>query len=629
MNAVNAPAEHGTSASRRGPGPARRERPAPADQQTPADQQAPTDQQASAGPKDPAPAQRGLPAAAVSRAVLGDPQFRMPVRPQLCRGLHIVRTDEGVIIDGAAERQHLRGSSAGALHTELFPLLDGSRDLVALARETGWSLPVVRKAVAAVYFAGLLEDADAAVEPALRPGPSEPAAVWMSRTLDCSRVFPHSSHVRRAAAEAVVRLAVRTGWREPLREALADLGITDVAAFEGGGDSPAGAVVVLDLSAPEIVADEVLEAYAQGGVRVLLADEHAGRVRVGPFVDPSATACLTCAVAAVRPLPDPLDWVAGSARTPRSVIAAGLVAEELRALLLRNESAASLGGQLDIDLAAFTTATYKLTPETDCPTCYPSAAAGPVGLPDDAPLHYEYAVGFPPRHLVNPKAHQHHFRPENVGLQYERLRYPNNPRIPLPDVSLAGLRDAESAAEPRPWPELLAAVLRFTAGLRTGQDRREDAEPGKVVRWAPTGGNLGSPHAFPLIQDCPGIPDGVYYYDAADHALTAMHPHTGHLTEAVAHAGAEAEGPRVHLLYAAETGRVARKYGAFSYRVGTLDTGCALAQLAVVARQTGLACRLLDPAPWQPYRERLLGAGGPPLLTAAVHLTSDRSGSCR
>ncbi|MEV6318453.1 hypothetical protein [Streptomyces sp. NPDC051776] len=570
----------------------------------------------------------------MSRAVLGDPQFRMPVRPQLCRGLHIVETADGVIVDGAAERQHLRGSSATALRTELFPLLDGSRDLVALARETGWSLPIVRKAVAAVYFAGLLEDADAEVDAgrgtgaALRPAPSEPAAVWMSRTLDCSRVFPHSSHMRRAAAEAVVRLAVRGGWREPLRDALADLGITDVAAYDDEETAP-GAVVVLDLSAPGNVADAVLKACADGGARVLLADEHAGRVRIGPFVDPSATACASCAFAAVRPTLDPLDRVAESARSPRSVIAASLVAEELRALLLRNEPAVSLGGQLDVDLAAFTSATYKLTPEPDCHVCYPSAAAEARKLPDGAPLHYEYAVGFPPRHLVNPKAHQHHFRPENVGLQYERLRYPNNPRLPLPDISLDDLPAAGSPADARPWPELLAAVLRFTAGLRTGPDLPESAEPGRVVRWAPTGGNLGSPHAFPLIQDCPGIPDGVYYYDAADHALTTMHPHTGHLTDAVAHAGATGHGPRVHLLYAAETGRIARKYGAFSYRVGTLDTGCALAQLAVVAHQVGVACRLLDPGPWHPYRERLLGAGGPPLITAAVHLTSDRSGSCR
>ncbi|MEU6084216.1 hypothetical protein [Streptomyces sp. NPDC047108] len=605
VDALNAPERHGTSAAR--PDAVPQEQPA-------------------------APARRGLPAAAVSRAVLGDPQFRMPVRPQLCRGLHVVETADGVIIDGAAERQYLRGGSAGALRGDLFPLLDGSRDLDALARETGWSPAVVRKAVAALYFAGLLEDADTAVEPAPGPGPSGPAAVWMSRTLDCSRVFPHSSHVRRAAAQAVVRLAVRTGWREPLRDALADLGLTDVAVFDGAdaADAPDGAVVVLDLSAPEMVADAVLEAYADGGVRVLLADEHAGRVRVGPFVDPSATACLACAVAAVRPVPDPLDWVAGSGRTPRSVVAAGLVAEELRALLLRNEPAVSLGGQLDVDLDAFTTATYKLTPEPDCTTCYPSAAAEPEQLPDAGPLHYEYAVGFPPRHLVNPKAHQHHFRPENVGLQYERLRYPGNPRIPLPDVPLDALRDDGPGDDGRGWPELLAAVLRFTAGLRTGQDRPESAEPGRVARWAPTGGNLGSPHAFPLIQDCPGIPDGVYFYDAADHALTAMHPHTEHLTDAVAHAGAAGEGPRVHLLYAAETGRVARKYGAFSYRVGTLDTGCALAQLAVVADRTGLACRLLDPGPWHAYRERLLGTGGPPLITAAVHLTCDpRSGSCR
>ncbi|MBT2365427.1 hypothetical protein J7E88_08870 [Streptomyces sp. ISL-10] len=573
--------------------------------------------------------QRGIPATAMSQAVVSDPQFRLPSRPQLCRGLHVVETPEGVVVDGAAERQHLRGDSASTVRETLFPLLDGTRDLAALAEVTGWSLATVHKAVATLYFAGLLEDADAAMEPLPGPSPSPQAATWMARTLDCSRVFPHSSHMAYAAAQAVVRLAVRSGWHRPLRDALADVGIVNVAPYDRRESDPA-ALVVLDLSAPAEVADSVLRTCAEDGLRVLLAGEDGDRITVGPLVDPSATACARCAWAAVRPVPDPTGrYMATGVPTPHDTAVTALIAEEIRAALLRNEPAASLGGQLVVDLGAAGTTTYKLTPEADCTTCYPTSAGARHPGPGEAALHYEYAVGFPPRHLVNPKAHQHHFRPENVGLQFERLRYPNNPRTPLSEVTLTDVQEFAETGKSPEWPEALAAVLRFTVGLRTPRERPGGSEPGRVLRWAPTGGNLGSPHAYLLLRGCPGMADGVHYYDAADHALTAMHPHTDHLTVQDDAVDADTtSGPRIHLLFASELARVARKYGPFSYRVGNLDVGCALAQLAIVANLTGLDYRLLDPDRWRPHRESLLGVSSPPLIAAVVQLTSGGNRPC-
>lgn len=565
-------------------------------------------------------ATRQIPAATMYRTLAGDPQFRMPIRPQLCRGLHIVDTPTGVLIDGAADRQHLRGTSAKALRERLFPLLDGTRETDALAKETGWSAETVRNAVATLYFAGLLEDA-AAEEPVPRPGPSDQAALWMSRTLDCSRVFAHSSLMARLAATATVRHMLRPSWRAPLHDALRDVGISDVAAYvPGAADDADDMVVVLDLAATGDALDAASAECAERGTRTLLVDGRGGRIAVGPFVDPSATACLDCARRAVRSGAGDVDSPADeSTSLPHTLAAAGLIAEELRALLLRNEPPVSLGGQLRLDLGGATSSTLKLTPEPDCPVCYPTSRGAPEPVPDPAPLHYEYAVGFPPRHLIDPKAHQHHFRPENVGLQFERLRYPNNPRRSLPEADLATLRGADGP-EPLGWPTALACVLRFSAGLRSPADVPADAQPGRVLRWSPTGGNLGSPHAYALLRGLPELPDGIHYYDAAEHALTAMHPHTDHLDEVLA--GADTDTPAAHLVFAAELGRVARKYGPFSYRVGNLDAGCAVAQLAIVARQLGLSVQLLDPGAWQRHRERLVGVSGPPLITAVVRLTS-------
>ncbi|MDD9375791.1 TOMM precursor leader peptide-binding protein [Streptomyces sp. ZAF1911] len=580
----------------------------------------------------------GMPSGAVNQTVRHDPQFRPPRYPLLCRGLHIVDTPDGVLIDGAAERQHLRGASAKAVRTRLFPLLDGARDAPALARETQWPVDTVEEVLSTLYFAGLLEDAGIEVEAPV-PGPSPEAATWMSRTLDCSRAYPHSTFMARAAATAKVRHLLRPGWEDPLRTALRDLGLTDVERLEPAGPVDGDAVIVLDLSAPRDVLDRILIRCVEQDSRVLLFGTREARIEIGPFVDPSATACARCADAAVGPQPaDPARWDSpggeadaedGPTVGARGLIAIGLLAEELRAVLLRNEPAHSLGGQLVLDPSTGETEVRKLTPEPTCTRCHPSAD-GSTPPADAEPLHYEYAVGFPPRRLVNPKSHQHHFRPENVQLQFEQLRYPNNPRIPLPDVPLSTLSETGTTARPAPWPEAIATALRYTVGIRTEQDALPRTQGERVQRWAPTGGNLGSPHAHLLARGVPGIPDGIHYYDAAAHALTTMHPHTGHLdTISASLLPPPRDGvPEVHLVLTAELARVARKYGPFSYRVGNLDAGCALAQLSIAARRTGLDCRLLDPTPWHPYRERVVGVSGPSLITAVVRLTRDGSASC-
>ncbi|WP_338676496.1 hypothetical protein V1460_28610 [Streptomyces sp. SCSIO 30461] len=577
---------------------------------------------------------RGTPAATLAAAVQGDPQFRVPRRPQLCRGLHIVDTPDGVVIDGAAERQHLHGRSAATLRQALLPLLDGTRDHAALAAETGWSLQAVGQAVATLYFGGVLEDAEQAVAQPDGAGPSPSAAIWMSRTLDCSRVHAHSSLMAEAAGSAQVRLVVREAWRIPLKAALADVGITDVshgASAPGPADVLANDVLlVVDLAAPVGTVDRIVEAAAAFGLRLLLVDERDGHAMIGPLVDPTATACARCARAAVDQESDSRRW--GSLPTAGSLVAVGLIAEEIRALMLRNEPAQSLGGRLVVDLEHATTSVDRLTPEVDCATCYPTSTER-TGPPPPASLHYEHAVGFPPRHLVNPKTHQHHFRPENIGLQFEHLRYPGNPRCSLPGVNLAELEALAAAGEPAAWPIALAAVLRFTAGLRAPADAGEFTDPSRVNRWSPSGGNIGSCHLYTVLRGVPGLADGIHYYDAAAHALTAMHPHVEHARTLLTRLGAQPEQtsgePEAYLLFASDVGRVARKYGPFSYRVGNLDTGCALAQLALVSSAIGLAVSLLDPHDLHPHRELVTGTSGPALLTAAVQLRQEGSSACR
>jgi SagB-type dehydrogenase family enzyme len=182
---------------------------------------------------------------------------------------------------------------------------------------------------------------------------------------------------------------------------------------------------------------------------------------------------------------------------------------------------------------------------------------------------YEQAVTFPPREWLNPKDHQGHYRPANAALQLYNKEYLGSPRIPLDDSPLAGL-------------------LLQTFGLR-------DTDSGQVSRWAPTGGNLGSPLAYVLALDVAGLAPGWYFYQRGDHSLArirALPAPDGH-AEAV-WPGIGPERPDALIVLAGALDVVAAKYHDFAYRILGLDAGVALAQLAAVADEAGLTVRFAD-----------------------------------
>jgi hypothetical protein len=123
----------------------------------------------------------------------------------------------------------------------------------------------------------------------------------------------------------------------------------------------------------------------------------------------------------------------------------------------------------------------------------------------------------------------------------------------------------------------------MTAGLRPNDSTRPAHKP--VQRWAPTGGNLGSPELYVAVFEVAGLDPGIYFYQPHEHVLSRIGPApppAGNVCALVFGTGA--------------LGRVAQKYGPFAYRVVQQDAGVAFAQLHVVAR--GLGVRAEMPARW-------------------------------
>jgi SagB-type dehydrogenase family enzyme len=358
---------------------------------------------------------------------------------------------------------------------------------------------------------------------------------------------------------------------------------------------PEEASVAVALARPgdEALLVELDERCAQLGIPWLRAALHGTEIEVGPLFDRAHTPCFGCFLGAQGrlPLEEPPPWV--------RELCTGIVAMETTHLLGRVCATLAFRGMARLETTAWTQQQLVLTAQPGCPTCLPHSAKVPGQTP--LALAYEYSIAFPPRKLLNPKDHQHHYRLANLSLQRDAKRYPSAPLVSLPPSSeLPPAQGVFSGGSVRP-PRLrsaelglpvLGALLERSFGLRDGGVA---AVPGKVQRWAPTGGNLGSPQAYVLAGGVEGLRPGAYCYLPNENALASQKPDRDaaaveRLVRKATGGALTGTAPAVLVLTGA-LARVSSKYMTFAYRIVNLDAGCALAQLRAVAAGYGLTVR--------------------------------------
>lgn len=222
---------------------------------------------------------------------------------------------------------------------------------------------------------------------------------------------------------------------------------------------------------------------------------------------------------------------------------------------------------VSIDASDFSTSSRRIPQRSGCGTC---GAGIDVDGATELAYQYETAVEFPPGRLANPRDHQGHFESSSVILTYDRRRFPGTPTIELPVR-----RPSEYDAATRSIHEL-GRLLLHSFGFKP-----EEEQTIRPRRWAPSGGNLGSPQAYLTISGVKGIDDGDYAYVAGDHALAQ-------LTSVDRVGASRSSAPSVELYMASELERVWKKYSAFAYRVTALDAGVALAHVALMASTSSL-----------------------------------------
>ncbi|MEV6520443.1 tpaE [Longispora sp. NPDC051575] len=509
-------------------------------------------------------ADQPISAQTMARAATHDPQFAVPARPRVRRGLVIRRYDDRLVVEGTPTRHVLRGRAATQLVPRLLPLLDGVRDHAAVAAELGVSTTTVFTVLSLLWTCGVVEEAAPDTDVSWVPGP---LADYLSRIGDATEANAAWEGAADRLATARLRLTGDPRLVAALRTALSGT----VPRLDA--EDPSLVVVCVTPSHP---LDRVLAAACWNqGTPLLHLGLSGDVVEIGPYVDRRLGPCLDC-------LLDPAAAPGGSTVDDLG-LAAALAAADLVALLGRATRVGLPGRWRRIGLTRLAQSGRSGVSRPGCPAC-----STVPGEPRPAPVsaRYEAAVALPPKEYADVKAHQVHYQPANVALQRGHKTWPVAPRQKIPPADLgllptdAGLPPAGVDGPRRVAPldgERLALLLAVAAGW-------QHETPDRVWRWTASGGNIGSVVAHVLVRDLDGVPPGVYGYVPAGHELALLRP--GRPAACSPDCGAPA-----CLLFTGDLPRVASKYGAFGLRVVLLDAGCAQAAVLTVAGALGVPAR--------------------------------------
>jgi SagB-type dehydrogenase family enzyme len=308
---------------------------------------------------------------------------------------------------------------------------------------------------------------------------------------------------------------------------------------------------------------------------------------IGPVFHGQAGACRACARLAHVADPRPGAGAVGAG------LFAGLLAGAVVHLLSRVAQVPVLRSSWRWEPGTLLPSRAFIPRDPACPVCCPLPGDSAVGEPGtlyqhtragSAAISYEQFTESSPPELLDPRAHRLHYEPAALALSRQPQRWPTVQGIPLPAVTMTG-DQGRGAGLARAG--LIAGLV---AGLRETN--------GATRRWAPTGGNLGSPQLYWVETGHGELARGIYGYDAPGHRLVCLGGPEGvrEVEQCMSEAGAGLAGnpaPVVaYVVLTAALHRVARKYHAYAYRLVHLDAGCALAQLRLVCLSLGLRTEL-------------------------------------
>ncbi|AND17573.1 hypothetical protein [Rathayibacter tritici] len=501
-----------------------------------------------------------LTAASLDAATQYDAQFRIPARPAVISAVPTTWLQDAFVIEGAVSRRVLRGRTVQSLLPDLLPLLDGSRTWNDLAETAAVPKTAIRQILGILYAAGLLEEGKS-TETTI----PTPLVDFLSRTFDATRQY-RSGHEAAAALSSshAAIICEDSDLRKALLSELQENSITVVSVDELRGVKRPLLIAVT--SSQDLSVLSRTSAQRSEGIPILSVTLGAQTVTVGPVSYPDYNPCPSC-IAAASPSSDSAHKLSDETCTVTAEeLLPALIAHEVVLLLAGVGNARSMSEAVVVSRVPLYTKFEVVVRRPDCPACgSTSSEDGP-----SAAFAYEESVAFPPARLTKPRTHQQHFEPSNIALSTEQRSH-RGEAIPLNVISDSNCCTLDASA--------IAQILSRAFGLKPPHL----APPGKVRRWAPTGGNLGSPQAYFATRNICGVPDGRWVY---------------HGDESIAYRVSESTcaSDGMELVIVAELYRVWKKYNTFAYRIAALDAGVVLAHIAAVT--TGIGAPMTNMLGW-------------------------------
>jgi hypothetical protein len=226
------------------------------------------------------------------------PSNGLAVRPRFIDGLVVVPLDGGLVVEGTARRQVLRGRHATSMVPRLLSLGDGTRTVDEVASALG-GVPEahVRQALTLLWSLGLMEDA--AGPPV--PDDTPPAlAGYVRRLIGTAAGGRRTGEVLRRLIHArVLVVADELPGRLLARQLVGCVGAVDVLPADAVGRAPAEQVS--EGSAPDLVVivdggsatalRRVVAHCSAAGLQWLRTASDAALAEIGPLVGPDDCRC--------------------------------------------------------------------------------------------------------------------------------------------------------------------------------------------------------------------------------------------------------------------------------------------------------------------------------------------------
>lgn len=501
-----------------------------------------------------------------------------PRLPRLRHGIRHLLAPGEVMFHGGEQREVFAGSGAVDFLPTLLSTMDGNADVATLAKRLRVEPALVSGAVGLLWRRGLIDDGDGA------PEPDSPVVRALARLGGTTMVNRHAGAAVDRLASATVALYAPADVGERLSAALRDSGVGDVRCPDDDTDEVVAAdLAVLVADAADARHQVIAKRCAARDIVVLPVFRTDRTVTLGPILEPDTALCHACVAAECGPagvnLPD----------ESTVSIGCGLICREIIALLARTPRESTVELSVRHDLAAWTTERFAPVPRPDCAVCLPESAGTYDVLP--LALRYEYAVPRLSASRGTPRDRLDAVRPRIEKIHRSSRNWPSGRLVFLPDAaSVRAARKGHAGTGPLTLGEIAVLVSRV-AGRRRPHD-------GGLDRWAPSGGNLGSPLLYLALRGG-DVPGGLYGYDVGEHALAELGRDVG---PAEPLWGAD---DAALVVLTADIARISAKYGPTSLVLGGLDTGVALAQLDRVASALDRRVALVDAPTLTPLADAL------------------------